>query len=54
MCAMTTPDLFDQDVDEGLVVVKSEYVEGERLEAAREAVAHCPSGALSLEEDDRE
>jgi ferredoxin len=54
MCALTTPELFDQDVDEGLVVVKSEYVEGEQLEAAREAVGHCPSGALSLKEDDRE
>jgi ferredoxin len=54
MCAMTTPELFDQDDDEGLVVLRSEYVEGEQLEAARQAVDHCPSGALSLEEDDRE
>ena len=54
MCALTTPELFDQDVDEGLVVLKSECVGGEQLEAAREAVGHCPSGALSLEGDDRE
>jgi ferredoxin len=54
MCALTTPELFDQDVEEGLVVLKRELVEGEQLEAARNAVDQCPSGALSLEADDRQ
>lgn len=49
MCALTSPELFDQDDDQGLVVVKSEHVDGEQLEAARQAVGLCPSGALSLE-----
>ena len=49
---MTTPELFDQDADEGLVLLKSEHVEGEQLEAAGKAVSLCPSGALSLESDD--
>jgi ferredoxin len=52
MCVLTTPELFDQDIEEGLVVLKSEHVEGEQLEAARKAVGLCPSGALSLEAGD--
>jgi ferredoxin len=54
MCAMTTPELFDQDVDDGLVLLKSEHVEGEQLEAAQKTVGLCPSGALSLEADERQ
>ncbi len=51
MCALTAPELFDQDEDLGLVVVRSEHVEGPQLDAARKAVGLCPSGALSLEGD---
>lgn len=53
MCVLTTSELFDQDADLGLVVLKNECVEGEQLDAARKAVELCPSGALSLEADDR-
>ena len=49
---LTAPELFEQDAQLGLVVVKSGALEGEALEAARKAVSLCPSGALSLEEDD--
>ena len=52
MCALTAPELFEQDDQVGLVVVESEYVEGEALEAAGKAVSLCPSGALSLEGDE--
>jgi ferredoxin len=51
MCALTAPELFEQDDEVGLVVVIREHVEGEALEAARKAVSLCPSGALSLEDD---
>jgi len=52
MCVLTAPELFEQDADLGLVVVRSAAVEGDALEAARKAVSLCPSGALSLEGDD--
>jgi ferredoxin len=48
MCVLVAPKLFDQDVDEGLVVVLSDPVAAEDLSAAEEAVSSCPSGALSL------
>jgi ferredoxin len=51
MCVLTAPKLFDQDADAGLVVVKSERLDGAELEQARRAVDLCPSGALSLEAD---
>jgi ferredoxin len=51
MCALTAPELFDQDAELGLVLLKSEHVEGAELEASRKAVDLCPSGALWLEDD---
>jgi len=48
-CVLTAPDVFDQDDDEGLVVV---LVTGDVApadgDAVRAAVARCPSGALRL------
>lgn len=52
MCALTAPDLFEQDEQEGLVVVRNAGPEGPALELARKTVDLCPSGALSLQEDD--
>ena len=45
MCVMTAEAVFDQD-DDGIVVVLDEAPADE--DAARKAVANCPSGALSL------
>lgn len=50
-CVMTDDTLFDQDEDEGTVVLLADEVDGEKLEKARQAVMLCPSGALSLDED---
>jgi ferredoxin len=52
MCALTAPNLFDQDDEEGRVVLlaKGELTDIE-LAAARKAVALCPSSALSLHSD---
>ena len=48
LCVLAAEDVFDQD-DDGIVVVLDERpADGA---AAREAVANCPSGALSLVED---
>ncbi len=45
MCVLTAGAVFDQD-DDGIVVLLDEHPSDEA--AVREAVANCPSGALSL------
>jgi ferredoxin len=52
MCALTAPGVFDQDELEGHVLLLSDQPTGENAEAARQAVSLCPSGALSLHEDE--
>jgi len=52
MCALTAPDVFDQDSGDGRVVLLAEHLTDVDADAAREAVALCPSGALTLREDD--
>ncbi|GAA0931308.1 ferredoxin [Nonomuraea longicatena] len=51
MCALTAPAVFDQDDDEGLVVLLTEEIPDDRHEVVCRAVTLCPSGALSLEND---
>ena len=46
MCALTAPDVFDQDDDDGLVRVLVEMPGESTAPAVREAVKLCPSGAL--------
>jgi ferredoxin len=50
-CVLTAPTVFDQDDDEGLVVLLGADVDVQDAGAVRDAVAHCPSGALRLAED---
>jgi ferredoxin len=50
-CVFTAPAVFDQDDDEGLVVLLSADVDVQVAGAVRDAVAHCPSGALRIAED---
>jgi ferredoxin len=50
-CVFTAPAVFDQDDDEGLVVLLSAEVDVQDADAVRAAVAHCPSGALRIAED---
>jgi ferredoxin len=52
MCSLTAPGVFDQDADEGLVVILVDRPDESQLAAAREAVELCPSRALSLADDD--
>lgn len=47
MCALTAPDIFDQD-DDGLVMLLTPSPPEELREAINEAVLLCPSGALSV------
>ncbi|GII96314.1 ferredoxin [Sinosporangium siamense] len=50
MCALTLSALFDQDDEEGLVVVLEPEPAAEHRTAVRRAIQSCPSGALSLTE----
>lgn len=48
-CVLTDPTVFDQDDDEGTVVVlTSEVADPETVARVEEAVRICPSQALSL------
>ncbi len=49
-CVMTAPDVFDQRDEDGVVVVLTPRPAPADVAAAREAVALCPSGALTLRE----
>lgn len=48
MCVRTAPDLFDQDPEDGTVVLLADTVSDPDAEMALEAIDACPSGALSL------
>ncbi|MCZ0982822.1 ferredoxin [Streptomyces diastatochromogenes] len=48
MCAMTAPDVFDQDPDDGLVLLLHTEPPAAHLAAARMAVGVCPSGAITF------
>ncbi|GAB2988461.1 ferredoxin [Amycolatopsis acidiphila] len=50
ICESVAPDLFEVQDDGSLTVIDDRPGAG-LLEAAREAVEGCPTGALSLEED---
>jgi ferredoxin len=47
-CFVTAPGVFDLDEDDGTVVVLVAEPDGADADAARQAVAACPSGALRL------
>lgn len=48
LCLLAAPDVFDQSDDDGLVVLLDEHPEDGPV--VREAVANCPSGAISIVE----
>ncbi|MEU9859383.1 ferredoxin [Streptomyces sp. NPDC047971] len=50
MCAMTAPDVFDQDPDDGLVILLDAGPPTADRAAARMAAGVCPSGAITLHE----
>ncbi|MER7956492.1 ferredoxin [Streptomyces sp. NPDC096030] len=49
MCAMTAPEVFDQD-DDGLVLLLDPEPPAADRAAARMAAGVCPSGAITLHE----
>jgi ferredoxin len=51
-CVLSAPQVFDQDDEEGLVVVLvTPEVDQQDADVVRQAVARCPSGALHLVDD---
>ncbi|GAA1408407.1 ferredoxin [Kitasatospora putterlickiae] len=53
MCALTAPEVFDQDEEDGLVVVLEPHPPEDTHPAARLAVSTCPAAALTLRESTR-
>ncbi|WP_026119861.1 ferredoxin [Nocardiopsis ganjiahuensis] len=47
-CALIVPEVFDQDEDDGLVVLLEDAPGREHEEAVREAGAVCPTGAITV------
>lgn len=47
-CVMTAPDVFDQDEDEGVVVLKTGSPSPELAPDIRRAAAMCPAMAISI------
>jgi ferredoxin len=47
-CVLAAPAVFDQDDEDGLVLVLDEMPSASQSDAVRDAVWTCPSGALTL------
>ncbi|WP_394813005.1 ferredoxin [Streptomyces boetiae] len=47
-CVQTLAEVFDQGVEDGLVVLLQESPSEELREGARRAAARCPGGAISI------
>ncbi len=50
VCALAIPEIFDQDFDDGRVLLLREPLGDGEHHAVRRAVSLCPSGALSIQE----
>lgn len=48
MCALTAPEVFDQDDEDGRVVLLTPEPSPDLRARAAEAVDHCPSGAITV------
>jgi ferredoxin len=52
MCALAAPDVFDQDDDDGTVVLLAPTPAPRTAEVIRRAVLLCPSGAIAVRPGD--
>lgn len=50
MCTLTAPEVFDQDDEDGQVVLLNPTPPPDQHQAAREAAQLCPSGAITVVE----
>ncbi|CAL9654465.1 ferredoxin [Streptomyces sp. enrichment culture] len=51
MCALTAPEVFDQDPDDGLVLLLRADPPVAQRAAARMAVGVCPARAIAVQEE---
>jgi ferredoxin len=51
MCALTAPGLFDQDDEDGRVVVLNDDPTAGDARDAADAIGLCPSGALTAADE---
>jgi ferredoxin len=47
-CVMIVPEVFDQDEDDGVVVLLDPAPAGDLLPLVRNAEAMCPAGAITV------
>ncbi len=52
MCALTAPQVFDQDEDEGLVLLLTARPPQEQHAAVRVAAGVCPASVITVTEQD--
>lgn len=50
-CVMNAPDVFDQDENDGVVVLKTDTPPPELARDVRQAAAMCPAMAITLTEE---
>ncbi|GGS80987.1 MULTISPECIES: ferredoxin [Streptomyces] len=50
MCALTAPEVFDQDAEDGRVLLLNPEPPAAQRAAVRMAAGVCPSGAITLHE----
>jgi ferredoxin len=48
-CVLTAPTVFDQDDDDGLVLLRADTVPPGDVDRVRRAVDLCPAGAITLD-----
>jgi ferredoxin len=50
-CVLKSPRVFDQDEDDGIVVLLTENPSSEDVEATKVAARVCPAGAIQIIEE---
>jgi ferredoxin len=48
MCALTAPEVFDQDTDDGTVILLDPQPPPHAVAKVRRAAHVCPSGAITI------
>ncbi|MFI6741021.1 ferredoxin [Nonomuraea sp. NPDC050451] len=50
-CVLIAPDVFDQNEDDGIVILLEAEPAADQHAAVREAAAVCPAAAIQVDED---
>lgn len=52
MCVLTAPEIFDQRDEDGIVRLNHAIPEAALHQQVREAAQNCPSGAITVNDDE--